>query len=163
MPQPFDATTKDLVELHPEDWLAYLGLPRAPVEVVDADVSTVSAAADKVLHVDPPPSAIFSGNNLMSIGVLQTIANRRLIVPDDIAMVGFDDFPYPWSDAFRPHLTTVAQPAFEIGRTAAELLLARVREPSLPSRQVVLETRLVVRSSCGFESIKATSTTPLVR
>src|SRR5712691_8169529 len=56
MPQPFDATTKDLVELHPEDWLAYLGLPSAPVEVVDADVSTVSAAADKVLRVlEPTP------------------------------------------------------------------------------------------------------------
>jgi len=56
MPQPSDATTKDLVELHPEDWLAYLGLPRAPVEVVDADVSTVSAAADKVLRVlEPDP------------------------------------------------------------------------------------------------------------
>ena len=56
MPQPFDATTKDLVEMHPEDWLAYLGLPRAAVEVVDADVSTVSAAADKVLRVlEPDP------------------------------------------------------------------------------------------------------------
>src|SRR3989442_3244078 len=54
MPQPFDTTTKDLVELHPEDWLAYLGLPRAAVEVVDADVSTVSAAADKVLRVLEP-------------------------------------------------------------------------------------------------------------
>src|SRR5205823_5585325 len=56
MPQPFDATTKDLVETHPEDWLEYLGLRRAAVEVVDADVSTVTAAADKVLRVlEPDP------------------------------------------------------------------------------------------------------------
>src|SRR5437870_6351451 len=56
MPQPFDATTKDLVEMHPEDWLEYLGLPRAAVELIDADVSTVTAAADKVLRVlEPKP------------------------------------------------------------------------------------------------------------
>jgi DNA-binding LacI/PurR family transcriptional regulator len=54
----------------------------------------------------------------------------------------------------RPPLTTVAQPAAEVGRTAAELLLARFRDPSLPRRRVVLETQLIVRSSCGFESTK---------
>jgi LacI family transcriptional regulator len=111
-----------------------------------------AAAADKVLHVDPPPSAIFSGNNLMSIGVLQAIANRRLIVPDDIAMVGFDDFPYPWSDAFRPHLTTVAQPTYELGRRAAEILVARLRAPKSHSNdveRVTLEGKLMIRESSG--------------
>ena len=67
-------------------------------------------AANAVLDVNEPPSAIFSGNNLMSIGALQAIVNRGQVVPDDIALVGFDDFPFPWSDAFRPHLTTIAQP-----------------------------------------------------
>src|SRR6266568_4873155 len=65
-------------------------------------------AANAVLDVNEPPSAIFSGNNLMSIGALQAIVNRGQVVPDDIALVGFDDFPFPWSDAFRPHLTTIA-------------------------------------------------------
>ncbi|MBV9172122.1 MAG: LacI family DNA-binding transcriptional regulator, partial [Chloroflexi bacterium] len=60
------------------------------------------AAANLVLDVEPPPSAIFSGNNLMSIGALQAIASHGLSVPEDVALVGFDDFPYPWSDAFRP-------------------------------------------------------------
>jgi len=61
----------------------------------------------------------------------------------------------PWAMSLRPPLTTVGQPAFDVGRTAAELFLSRVREPSLPRRQVVLETRLIVRSSCGSESKKA--------
>jgi DNA-binding LacI/PurR family transcriptional regulator len=111
-----------------------------------------AAAAEKVLDVDPPPSAIFSGNNLMSIGVLQAIENRRLVVPDDIAMVGFDDFPYPWSDAFRPHLTTVAQPTYELGRCAAELLVERLRGPKSHSNdgeRVTLEGKLVIRESSG--------------
>jgi LacI family transcriptional regulator len=109
-----------------------------------------AAAATIVLDVDPPPSAIFSGNNLMSIGALQAIANRGLAVPDDIALVGFDDFPYPWSDAFRPHLTTVAQPTYELGRRAAEILVAHLRGSSSnhPER-VVLEGKLVVRESSG--------------
>jgi len=109
-----------------------------------------AAAATIVLDVDPPPSAIFSGNNLMSIGALQAIANRGLVVPDDIALVGFDDFPYPWSDAFRPHLTTVAQPTYELGRRAAEILVEHLRGSSSnhPER-VILEGKLVVRESSG--------------
>src|SRR6266542_2972092 len=54
MPKPFDASTKHLLETRPGDWLEYLGLPRAPVEVTDADLSTVTAAADKVLRVLGP-------------------------------------------------------------------------------------------------------------
>ena len=59
---------------------------------------------------------------------------RRKLFP--IAIVGFDEMP--WAMSLRPPLTTVAQPAFDVGRTAAELFLARVREPALPRRQVVL-------------------------
>jgi predicted transposase YdaD len=54
MPQPFDASTKYLIEAQPADWLAYLGLPPAAVELIPADLSTVTAAADKVLHVQAP-------------------------------------------------------------------------------------------------------------
>ena len=85
-----------------------------------------SLATDQVLDVSPPPTAIFSGNNLMSIGALHAIVRRGLRVPEDVAMVGFDDFPYPWSDAFRPRLTTVAQPTYELGRRAAEMLVERL-------------------------------------
>jgi DNA-binding LacI/PurR family transcriptional regulator len=111
----------------------------------------------QLLELANPPSAVFAGSNLLTLGALQAIHERRLAIPDEVAIVGFDEMP--WAMSLRPPLTTVAQPAFEIGRTAAELLLARVREPSLPGRQVVLETRLVVRSSCGSESSKGTPAT----
>jgi LacI family transcriptional regulator, galactose operon repressor len=106
------------------------------------------AAANALLDVVPPPTAIFSGNNLMSIGALQAIANRGLSVPSDVALVGFDDFPYPWSDAFRPHLTTVAQPTYELGRRAAEILVEQLRgaKPK-PAERVVMQGELVVRES----------------
>jgi LacI family transcriptional regulator len=107
-------------------------------------------AANAVLDLDEPPSAIFSGNNLMSIGAVQTIVNRGLLVPDDMALVGFDDFPFPWSDAFRPRLTTVAQPTYELGRRAAELLVQRLKgSRSASAERVVLDGKLVVRESSG--------------
>jgi predicted transposase YdaD len=54
MPKPFDAATKYLVERQPADWLEYLGFPRGPVTVIEADLSTVTAAADRVLQVEEP-------------------------------------------------------------------------------------------------------------
>jgi DNA-binding LacI/PurR family transcriptional regulator len=103
-----------------------------------------------LLDVEPPPTAIFSGNNLMSIGALQAIVSRGLSVPEDVALVGFDDFPFPWSDAFRPHLTTLAQPTYELGRKAAEILVQLLRGPrSEPAQRVVLDGQLVIRESSG--------------
>jgi LacI family transcriptional regulator/LacI family repressor for deo operon, udp, cdd, tsx, nupC, and nupG len=113
------------------------------------------AAMEQLLNLASPPTAVFAGSNLLTLGALQAIHERNLDIPNQIAIVGFDDMQ--WAMSLRPPLTTVAQPAFEAGRTAAEMLLARVREPSLPRRQVVLETRLIVRSSCGFECTRNTA------
>lgn len=122
-------------------------------ELVVSGESTSEGGAEAtamLLDLHPPPTAIFSGNNLMSIGALHAIASRGLSVPDDVAVVGFDDFPFPWSDAFRPHLTTVAQPTYELGRRAAEMLVQLLCEanPSAPQR-VVLDGKLVIRESSG--------------
>src|SRR5439155_14387671 len=107
-------------------------------------------ATHTILDVEPRPTAIFSGNNLMTIGALHAISSRGLNVPDDIALVGFDDFPFPWSDAFRPHLTTIAQPTYELGRRAAEILVQRLKgSSSMPAERVVLDGQLVVRESSG--------------
>lgn len=107
-------------------------------------------AALALLNRTSPPTAIFSGNNLMSIGVLQALESQRLAVPRDIALVGFDDLPFPWSDALHPRLTTVAQPTYELGRCAAEVLVRRLRAPTTPPvERVVLDGKLVIRESCG--------------
>jgi LacI family transcriptional regulator len=109
----------------------------------------------QLLELPNPPTAVFAASNLLTLGALQAIHERHLTLPDEIAIVGFDEMP--WSMSLHPPLTTVAQPAFDVGRTAAELLMARVREPDLPRRHVVLETKLIVRSSCGFEKTRKTS------
>jgi LacI family transcriptional regulator len=113
----------------------------------------------QLLELPSPPTAVFTGSNLLTLGALQAIHERHLTIPNDIAIVGFDDLP--WATSLRPPLTTVAQPSFDVGRTAAELLMARVREPDLPRRQVMLETKLIIRSSCGFENAGADLATPV--
>jgi LacI family transcriptional regulator len=107
-------------------------------------------ATHALLDLRPAPTAIFSGNNLMTIGALHAIASRGLTVPDDVALVGFDDFPFPWSDAFRPHLTTVAQPTYELGRRAAEMLVQMLQTASPPvAQRAVLDGKLLIRESSG--------------
>jgi DNA-binding LacI/PurR family transcriptional regulator len=105
------------------------------------------AAAQALLDLPNPPTAIFAANNLMTLGALETIHERELQIPNQVAVVGFDDLA--WATSLQPPLTAVSQPALDVGLTAARLLLDRLKEPGRPTRKIVLETRLVVRASCG--------------
>jgi len=105
------------------------------------------AAAVELLAVDPPPTAIFIENNMMTLGALNAIHDQDQRIPQDVAIVGFDDMP--WAVSLNPPLTAVAQSTEAIGSRAAHLLLERINEPDLPARTVVVETRLVIRASCG--------------
>jgi LacI family transcriptional regulator len=99
------------------------------------------------LKLSKPPRAVLVGNNLMSLGVVQAIHEAGKKIPDEIAVFGFDDMP--WAMSLRPPLSAVAQPAVEVGRAAAEMLLERLGDPRRLVRQLVLPTRLVLRASCG--------------
>lgn len=101
----------------------------------------------ELLAVDPPLTALFIENNMMTLGALNAIHERHRRIPEDIAVVGFDDVP--WSKSLNPPLTVVAQPMLEIGYRAASLLLERIEAPDLPSRVEVLPTNLIVRASSG--------------
>jgi LacI family transcriptional regulator len=91
------------------------------------------------------PDAIFATNNLMTVGALETLAERGVGVPDPIGVVGFDELP--WADLVRPSLSTVAQPTYEVGRTAAQLLLKRLENPAEEYTTITLSTKLNVRDS----------------
>ncbi|MFW5709807.1 MAG: substrate-binding domain-containing protein, partial [Chloroflexota bacterium] len=75
------------------------------------------------------------------------IRNRGLTVPGDISLVGFDNIPQ--AELTHPALTTVHQPIRDMGRVAAEMLMAIISNPDTPTRKVVLETKLVIRASCS--------------
>jgi DNA-binding LacI/PurR family transcriptional regulator len=108
------------------------------------------AAMARLLDLPQRPRAVVVANNLMTLGALQAIEEHQVHIPDELALVGFDDMP--WAAFLRPPLTAVAQPAEELGRAAAQLLLKRLEDPKRIVRQVVLPTRLMVRASCGTRS-----------
>ncbi len=100
----------------------------------------------ELLSLEQPPSAVLIANNLMTLGGLQAIHESGLEIPEHISLVGFDDMD--WAPSLRPPLTVVAQPAYEMGVSAASLLLDRIRTPGQPHQVVVLDTQLVIRASC---------------
>jgi DNA-binding LacI/PurR family transcriptional regulator len=103
-------------------------------------------AVCELLSLPEPPTAILIANNLMTLGGLQAIHESGLDIPEQISLVGFDDMD--WASSLRPPLTCVAQPAYEMGETAAKILLERIHQPELPNQTILLDTKLVVRASC---------------
>lgn len=83
----------------------------------------------------------------MAVGALEAIhMKKKLKVPQEVALIGFDDFAL--AEALDPPLTVVRQPAYEVGRAAAEMLLKRLGDRSLPAAWLRLRPRLIVRNSC---------------
>jgi len=106
-------------------------------------------ATEILFKVDSPPTAIFSSNNLMTLGVLITLKKLGKNVPKDVAIVGFDDLE--WAEALDPPLTAVSQPTYTIGTAAAQLLIQRLSKEGPTKKQtIILKTELIIRRSCGF-------------
>ncbi|MGI6131736.1 MAG: LacI family DNA-binding transcriptional regulator [Bacillota bacterium] len=99
----------------------------------------------KIADMGPMPTAVFAANDLMAVGALAAFSERGVRVPDDIALVGYDDIMI--SRVTTPRLTTVAQPKYEMGTTACETLLKRIETPDSPTQSIVLKPQLVVRES----------------
>jgi LacI family transcriptional regulator len=93
----------------------------------------------------------------MTLGALRGIRARGVRVPEDVALVGFDDAPF--FDLLDPPLTVAAQPTEEIAREAARRLYARIAEPDGPSEVIVKPAELRVRRSCGCTPAARPATT----
>lgn len=108
-----------------------------------------------LLALPQRPTAVFAGNDYLAIGAMRAIKAAGLVVPRDVAVIGFDDLRI--SAVLEIPLTTVRQPKYEIGRSAAEILIRKLRTgshaPASGYRRIVLSTRLVVRSSCGGAAV----------
>ncbi|MDI1320830.1 MAG: LacI family DNA-binding transcriptional regulator [bacterium] len=102
--------------------------------------------AHELLSLSDPPTALFVCNGLMMAGALEAIAARGLKIPRQVAIVGFDELTL--ADVFNPPLTVVRQPAYEVGKCAAELLLKRIEDPKRPASSLKLLPELIVRKSC---------------
>lgn len=119
--------------------------------VVEGDFKAGSAyeRVGTFLQMRRRPTALFVANNLMTIGALLGLKEAGVRIPQDMAIIGFDDME--WAPILTPPLTAVAQPGYALGATAAELLMGRLNtggDRAAP-RTVVLQPKLVVRESCG--------------
>jgi LacI family fructose operon transcriptional repressor len=99
----------------------------------------------KLLDATTRPDAILTTNSLLAVGALQAIRERNLTIPDDVALVTFDETT--WASLVQPAITLIEQPTYEIGQTATELLLQRIADPKRSTRQVILKGRLLERGS----------------
>lgn len=153
----FGATSTTGSEQHRgyEEALRRHGLPPTPelVKFVPPQSTAGYAAALELIDAPHRPDAIFTSNSLLAAGALQAIRERGLAIPDDVALVGFDDTT--WASLVEPPVTLIAQPTYEIGKTATELVLQRVADPDRPTRQVILKGQLVVRGSSAPRQRKA--------
>ena len=112
------------------------------------DLASGFRLTGEALQSHPRPTAFFAANNFLAIGALRALRAHNLQVPEEMALVGFDDLPEAL--VVDPFLTVVAQPAYEMGHRATELLLARLAgQADAPYQEIVLPTRLIVRKSSG--------------
>lgn len=94
------------------------------------------------------PDAVLVTNYLMTVGFMSAADEMGLRCPEDFALVSFDD--YPWLGCFRPRLTTIELPKYELGDAAVRLLLERIQNKRTNAATVNLQPQLRVRESCGF-------------
>ena len=106
-------------------------------------------ATTRLLALESPPTAIFSANDMMAIGTIYAIQNAGLRIPEDVAVVGYDNREVAWT--IKPNLTTVNLPVYEMGRTAAELLLKQLKDGMQVLEEVRIKGQLFIRESCGAD------------
>ncbi len=125
------------------------GLDVDPALVRSGRSSSVGAreAVEEMLDLSNPPTALVAGNNAMTIGTLRALKTRGRRVPDDMALVCFDDFE--WADLFEPALTAIAQPVRAMAQRAVEMLNSRRSDSSIAVRREVLRPVVAHRTSCG--------------
>lgn len=131
------------------DAYADAGLPIDPAHVVEGDFTFECgrAAVERLLADGVPFDAVFAHNDLSAAGALQALRDAGRRVPEDVAVVGFDDLPL--AGHTHPPLTSVRQPLREMGAVAARSLVARLAGTPLPDTPTVIPTSFTVRASTG--------------
>jgi LacI family transcriptional regulator len=142
------STTEERIEGYLQA-LSDAGMAFDDTLLVNGESNSESArrAAQQLLGLSAPPSAIMAANNLMTIGAMHALRDAKIAVPEQIALVGFDDFD--WADFFLPRLSVIAQPVQALGERAVQLLLQRIDSPEGPRQAQRLSATLRIRNSCG--------------
>jgi DNA-binding LacI/PurR family transcriptional regulator len=103
----------------------------------------------KMLQLPEPPEAILTSNSLLAAGALLALRESKKTIPEEVAFASFDETT--WAKLVLPALTVIEQPTHDIGRTATELLIKRIQDPTRSTREITLKSKLIVRQSCGCQ------------
>jgi DNA-binding LacI/PurR family transcriptional regulator len=117
----------------------------ALVEIADFSHDGGRAAMERLLARVPSLDAVFVASDLMALGAMAALRDAGRTIPDDVAVIGFDDSPLARTTS--PELSSVRQPIEEMGREMARLLIHEIRAPGGPARRVILGTQLIARGS----------------
>lgn len=124
------------------------GLPIDEALIITGDFDPEAAYNAMQSLLPHRPEAVFAASDTMALSALQAIQEAGLRVPQDIAVVGYDDLPAGQTAV--PPLTTIRQPIRRIGTLAVATLIDIINQPQEPTRRIVLPSELVIRQSCGF-------------
>jgi DNA-binding LacI/PurR family transcriptional regulator len=122
---------------------AGVGLPEAYIALAPHGMEQAYLQTHRLLDLPEPPTAVFAPSDTQAMGVLKAARERGVMVPSQLAVLGFDDVEF----ADYIGLTTIRQPLKESGRIAVDLLLARMADPSRPVQRVTLPLTLVQRAT----------------
>ncbi len=143
-----------------DGYLAALTERKAPINsalMIEGDGSETGGYLAMQLLLPHQPDAVFVANDQMALGALRVLTEAGRRMPEDVALIGFDDLPFALQTT--PPLTTVRQPIMQAGALAAEMLMELIDNPASPPKRVVLPAELVIRHSCGFRLQTARSST----
>jgi LacI family transcriptional regulator len=127
--------------------------PQTAVLNITASAQNTSegeASVEMLFASEQRPTAVFCANDLLALGLMRGLAKRGIRIPQDIAIVGYDDVDF--ANVLSPPLTTIRQPKYELGYKAAQLLLEETQNPEHHAhQQIMFKPELLVRESSVFE------------
>lgn len=123
-------------------------IPFRPEYLASSSIDLIHEEMEKMLALSEPPDALLAVNDRVLFEILKYTKEHKLKVPEDLALIGIDDVSF--ASIYSPALTTVAQPAFDMGKVAAELLLDRIKnkEADIHPEVYRFEPQLIKRASC---------------
>lgn len=130
-----DALTKNNISVR-DEWIVYSGFSQ---EWGEKDTY-------HLLELDEKPDAIFAVNDRKAIGAMTALKKKQIVIGKEVGVIGFTDDPM--CTIISPTLTTIAEPAFDIGKTSCELLFKHIKKKNFSAQEVVLPGKLIVRESC---------------
>jgi len=116
--------------------------------IVSGKTSEMQSLIEKLIHLKDPPKAILATNDHVLMELLTYVKKKQMRIPDEIGVIGIDEVSF--ADIYSPSLTTIAQPSFEMGAKAANLLFERIQTKEIINQAKVyrFEPTLIERESC---------------